>query len=111
MSWSDVRYALPNEDEMAYHAYVDFGTGRKISDKVLAVNAEGNMLTGYFMLSGTTHEYQGRCMPTKRDDCKGHWAFGDHYNNDPTEWIVENSNFVPVFWQPLPAAPEGLKEE
>lgn len=87
--WISCKTKLPNENEMAYDGISREGQ-REISDRVLAIDANGFARTGYFM---------GSCRP--HEGSQKRWEFGEHYNNDPKNWIVGTS-WEPIAWMKIP---------
>ena len=95
MKWIPVTERLPNEEEIPYDG-IGRDRVRSISDRVLAVNEAGFIRTGYFLHSNQKHYDTG----DKR------WSFGEHYNNNPEEWVVGTS-WEAIAWMPLPEPPKG----
>ena len=87
--WIPVSERLPNEDEVLYDGIKTHGT-REMSDRVLAIDKTGFIKTGYFINTSHTHS----------DGKK--WEFGDHYDNEPENWIVTSTYHEPIAWMPLP---------
>ena len=87
--WIPVSERLPNEDEVLYDGIKMHGT-REMSDRVLAIDKTGFIKTGYFINTSHTHS----------DGKK--WEFGDHYDNEPENWIVTSTYHEPIAWMPLP---------
>ena len=79
---------LPNEDEISYDGirYLD---QRQKSDRVLAIDEDGYIRTGYFMNSSVDARYGKR------------FEFGDHYDNKSENWVV-GELWMPIAWMPLP---------
>lgn len=106
MQWINVEESLPNEDEIEWNSYVyDYiNKPRAISDRILAIDENGFVRTGYFTKSGAKHNYYGKCKQTTKyiEFGCGRWSFGEHYNNDPKSWIVGDDDFVPIAWMPTP---------
>lgn len=104
--WHSIELELPNSDEMTYRSYVgDYQDKSKrwVSDRVLAVDANGDMRIGAFHLSGQEHVYRGRAEATRYDrGGVGYWEF--HAEFDTSEMLTCKP-FEPVFWAELPSAP------
>lgn len=105
--WIPVEKSLPNEDEIPYTTVVDISDiARSHSDRVLAKDEYGYVVAGYFVCTGTTHKYEGRCIrpiPKYAPTCsKAGWEFMDYYNHNKSQWKCPVPNFYPVAWKPMP---------
>ena len=100
--WIPCDKKLPNEDEMYYNG-VGIDGVRKVSDRVLAIDSKGFIRCGYFMSSMWGHPYHGagRIVNCYTDPLKACWEFGEHYQQDPENWIVGGKGDI-VAWMPLP---------
>lgn len=97
--WIPCSERLPNDDEIHYDGIGREGE-RYFSDRVLAIDKDGFMRTGYFVNSMDAPRFGKR------------YEFGEHYRNDPTNWICGESceTYDPIAWMPLPE-PYGEEEE
>lgn len=113
--WHSVEQLLPNADEIPYNTMVGPSQGekrREVSDRVLAIDKNGLMLTGYFVTTGLRHTYYGPAKRTKYDHAGlGFWEFLDHYQNDPNQWLCPVSNFEPIAWALLSVKPTMIEAE
>lgn len=98
--WISVIDKLPNEDEIYYDGV---GDNNQCSDRVLAVDKNGWIRIGYFIPSCKKHEYHGKRIRNKYSyyNSAG-WEFGNNYQDKKENWIVGNSDYTPIAWQPLP---------
>lgn len=113
--WISVEERLPNEDEIYYDG-VSFGD-RHISDRVLAIDAEGFIRTGYFMSSCLKHKYHGNRVRSKYSDWTfASWEFGENYGAKKENWVCSYDSSISsniTHWMPLPKpykAEEGADE-
>lgn len=95
--WIPVSEGLPNEREIFYDG-IRRKSRRCISDRILAIDKNGFMRTGYFMNAMDAPRFGKR------------YEFGEHYKNDPTNWICGESSEIydPIAWMPMP---EPYKEK
>ena len=105
--WIPCDKKLPNEDEMYYNG-VGIDGVRKVSDRVLAIDSKGFIRCGYFISSMWDHPYHGtgRIVNCYTDPLKACWEFGDHYKQDPENWIGGGKGDI-VAWMPLPEPYKG----
>lgn len=105
--WIPCDKKLPNEDEMYYNG-VGIDGVRKVSDRVLAIDSKGFIRCGYFIASMWDHPYHGAGRIANRytDPLKACWEFGEHYQQDPENWIVGGKGDI-VAWRPLPEPWKG----
>ena len=99
--WISVKEQLPNEDEIIYNS-IGIAGEINMSDRVLAIDSTGFIRCGYFMKSCSKHTYYGNGKRNKYSDYgKASWAFGEHYNSNPRQWVVGIDVDI-VAWMPLP---------
>lgn len=98
--WIPCSERLPNEDEIPYDGIGREGE-RTVSDRILAIDKNGFIRTGYFMNAMDAPRFGKR------------YEFGEHYRSDPTNWIVGETcrRFDPIAWMPLPEPMEGADDE
>ncbi len=91
---------LPNEDEISYDG-IGWEGKRDVSDRILAIDRNGFIRTGYFISAMDTPKFGKR------------YEFGEHYQNDLTNWIVGETcrKFDPIAWMPLPESWKGAYDE
>lgn len=101
--WISVNIMLPNEDEIYYDG-VEIDGERKVSDRVLVVDETGWIRIGYFIKSCKKHQYNGKRVRNKYSDYGvASWEFGNNYEDKKENWIVCDSNYIPIAWQLLPS--------
>lgn len=103
--WKDVTKELPNEDEIYYNGVGAYdGSERTRSDRVLAIDKNGFIRTGYFMKSAMGHPYYGNGITNIYSHYgRACWEFGEHYRSDPTQWVVSVPNSCEItHWIELP---------
>ena len=107
IQWIPCDKKLPNEDEMYYNG-VGIDGVRKVSDRVLAIDSKGVIRCGYFISSMWDHPYHGagRIVNCYTDPLRACWEFGEHYQQDPENWIVGGKGDI-VAWMPLPEPWKG----
>ena len=109
--WISVNKELPNEDEIYYDG-VGIGGERNISDRVLVVDKDGWIRIGYFIKSCKKHKYKGKRIRNKYSDYGvASWEFGNSYKDKKVDWIVGDSEYTPIAWQPLPIYKAESEEE
>lgn len=103
--WVDVRDKLPNEDEMHYNGVRDYNdeTVRTLSDKVLAIDKDGEIYCGYFMGSCWHHDYNGKGRIKNKYTREGEacWEFGIDSADNMTV-ISLGTNIEIVAWMDAP---------
>ena len=98
--WISCEKQLPNEDEIIWNS-IGINGEREISDRVLAIDSTGFIRCGYFMKSCKTHKYCGNGKRNKYSDYgQASWEFGEHYQNNPKNWIVSCDADI-IGWMPL----------
>lgn len=99
--WIPCEKELPNENDIFYNG-VGIDNERKVSDRVLAIDSDGFIRTGYFIKACNPHKYYGKGI---RDGYSSpgiaEWDFGEHYMGDPNNWVC-GSGLDIVAWMPLP---------
>lgn len=99
--WIPCEKELPNEDEIFYNG-VGVDNERKVSDRVLAIDSDGFIRTGYFMKACNPHKYYGKGIRNKYSRLgTADWEFGEHYMGDPNNWVC-GSGLDIIAWMPLP---------
>lgn len=99
--WIPCEKELPNENDIFYNG-VGIDNERKVSDRVLAIDSDGFIRTGYFIKACNPHKYYGKGIrngyssPGTAD-----WEFGEHYMGDPNNWVC-GSGLDIIAWMPLP---------
>ena len=108
--WIPCEERLPNEDEIIYNG-VGIDGERKLSDRVLAINPNGFIRTGYFIKSCKPHKYNGKGANNKYSEpLVACWEFGEHYMSDPSNWVC-GCDFDAVAWMPLPEPYDGERKD
>lgn len=108
--WIPCEKELPNENEIFYND-IGIDDERKVSDRVLAIDSDGFIRTGYFMKACNSHEYYGKGIRNKYSRLgTADWAFGEHYMGDPNSWVCGSSLDI-VAWMPLPRPYEGERKD
>ena len=98
--WIPCEKQLPNEDEIIWNG-IGINGERKISDRVLTIDSTGFIRCGYFMKSCKIHKYCGSGKRNRYSDYgQASWEFGEHYQNDPKNWIVSCDADI-IGWMPL----------
>ena len=99
--WIPCEKELPNENEIFYNG-VGIDNERDVSDRVLAIDSDGFIRTGYFIKSCSPHEYYGKGIRNKYSSPGiAEWDFGEHYMGDPNNWVC-GSGLDIVAWMSLP---------